>query len=224
MPVVETRIQHEYVMKFLCRREEEGGLGYRQTDPNIVSPDLFIPSQLAEFIENANPIVWRSLMSKYHQDEIALQQALKEEIKARMMDASNAATFINKNRTITFEGETVPLFYVSGTELNGDRDFNKNIFAAVEEMPHNIVTDGITLMRIRPDITFFVNGIFIGYMELKSVTNGQWAATRGRGKIITDYLESVKGMADRERMPCNSLKRQYILWHRISTKPMSCVV
>ena len=200
MPVVETRIQHEYVMKFLCRREEEGGLGYRQTDPNIVSPDLFIPSHLAEFIENANPIVWRSLMSKYHQDEIELQQALKEEIKARMMDASNAATFINKNRTITFEGETVPLFYVSGTELNGDRDFNKNIFAAVEEMPHNIVTDGITLMRIRPDITFFVNGIFIGYMELKSVTNGQWAATRGRGKIITDYLESVKGMADRERM------------------------
>ena len=41
MPVVETRIQHEYVMKFLCRREEEGGLGYRQTDPPIC---LSLPS------------------------------------------------------------------------------------------------------------------------------------------------------------------------------------
>lgn len=200
MPVVETRIQHEYVMKFLCRREEEGGLGYRETDPNIVSPDLFIPSQLAEFVREANPIVWRSLMSRFHQDEIALQQALKEEVKSRLLDSSNAATFINKNRTITFEGETVPLFYVSGTELNGDVDFQKNIFAAVEEMPHNVVTDGITLMRIRPDVSFFVNGIYIGYMELKSVTNGQWAATRGRGKVISDYLEAVKGMADRERM------------------------
>ena len=214
MPVVETRIQHEYIMKFLCRREEEGGLGYRQTDPNIVSPDLFIPSHLAEFVQEANPIVWRSLMSKYHQDEMALAQALKEEVKARMMSASNAATFINQNRTITFEDETVPLFYVSGTELGGDTDFKKNIFAAVEEMPHNIVSDGITLLKIRPDVSFFVNGIFLGYMELKSVTNGQWAATKGRGKIITDYLESVKGMADRERMHPNEVNAEHksTLW------------
>lgn len=209
MPVIETRIQHEYIMKFLCRREEEGGLGYRETDPNIVSPDLFIPSQLTEFVQTANPIVWRSLMSKFHQDEIALGQALKEEVKARLLDASNAATFLNKNRTITFEGETVPLFYVSGTELSGDADFQKNIFAAVEEMPHNIVSDGITLLKIRPDVSFFVNGIFLGYMELKSNTNGQWAKTNGRGKIITDYLESVKGMADRERMHPNEVKTEH---------------
>lgn len=200
MPVVETRIQHEYIMKLLCRREEEGGLGYRETDPNIVSPDLFIPSHLAEFVQTANPIVWKSLMSRFRQDEIALQNALKEEVKARMLESSNAATFINKNRTITFEGETVPLFYVSGTELRGDDDFRKNIFAAVEEMPHCIVSDGITLLKIRPDISFFVNGIYLGYMELKSVTNGQWAATKGRGKIISDYLESVKYMADREHI------------------------
>lgn len=200
MPVVETRIQHEYIMKFLCRREEEGGLGYRETDPNIVSPDLFIPSHLAEFVQTANPIVWKSLMSRFRQDEIALQNALKEEVKARMLEATNAATFINKNRTITFEGETVPLFYVSGTELRGDDDFRKNIFAAVEEMPHCVVSDGITLLKIRPDISFFVNGIYLGYMELKSVTNGQWAATKGRGKIISDYLESVKYMADREHI------------------------
>lgn len=209
MPVVETRIQHEYIMKFLCRKEEEGGLGYRETDPNIVSSDLFIPSQLTEFVQEANPIVWRSLMSKYHQDEIALGQALKNEVKARLLEASNVATFLNKNRTITFEGETVPLFYVSGTELGGDADFQKNIFAAVEEMPHNIVSDGITLLKIRPDVSFFVNGIFIGYMELKSVTNGQWAATKGRGKIITDYLEVVKGMADRERMRPNEVKAEH---------------
>ena len=125
------------------------------------------------------------------------------------MEASNAATFLNKNRTITFEGETVPLFFVSGTELGGDTDFHKNIFAAVEEMPHNIVSDGITLLKIRPDVSFFVNGIFIGYMELKSVTNGQWAATKGRGKIITDYLESVKGMADRERVRPNEVKAEH---------------
>lgn len=202
MPVVETRIQHEYIMKFFCRTEQEGGLGYRETSPNIVSDDLFIPSQLAEFVRSAAPMQWKSLMSKHHQDEMELQEALKEFVKARLLNASNCATFLNqnKNKNIVFEGETIPLFYVSDTELGGDKDFKLNIFSAVEEMPHNIVSNGITLLKVRPDITFFVNGIFIGYLELKSVTNGQNAKDHGRRKIITDYLESVKGMADRQRM------------------------
>jgi len=37
MPVVETRIQHEYVMKFFSRPESEGRLGYQAATPNIVS-------------------------------------------------------------------------------------------------------------------------------------------------------------------------------------------
>lgn len=199
MPVVETRIQHEYVMKFFCRPEAEGGLGYRDTSPNIVSDDLFIPSQLTEFVRTAAPLAWKALLSKHHQDEMELQEALKDFVKERLIISSNSATFLNQNKKVVFEGETIPLFYVSDTELGGDNDFRKNIFSAVEEMPHNIVCDGITLLKVRPDISFFVNGIFIGYLELKSVTNGQNAKNHGRKKILTDYLESVKCMADRQR-------------------------
>lgn len=200
MPVVETRIQDEYIMKFLCRSEQEGGLGYRDTAPSIVSADLFIPSQLGEFIESANPLVWKSLMEKFGHDRQALQNALKEDIRQRLLNSSNVATFLNKNRTITFEGETVPLFFVSNTDLNGDKDFNKNIFAVVQEMPYNVVCDGMTIKRLRPDISFFINGIFLCYLELKSVTNGQTAARQGRGKIICDYLECVQDMTERERL------------------------
>lgn len=199
MPVVETRIQHEYVMKFFCRPEAEGGLGYRDTSPNIVSDDLFIPSQLTEFVRTAAPLSWKALLSKHHQDEMELQEDLKDFVKERLINASNSATFLNQNKKVVFEGESIPLFYVSDTELGGNTDFRKNIFSAVEEMPHNIVCDGITLLKVRPDISFFVNGIFIGYLELKSVTNGQNAKDHGRKKIITDYLEAVKGMADRQR-------------------------
>lgn len=199
MPVVETRIQHEYVMKFFCRPEAEGGLGYRDTSPNIVSDDLFIPSQLTEFVRTGAPLAWKALLSKHHQDEMELQEALKDFVKERLVNSSNSATFLNQNRNVVFEGESIPLFYVSDTELGGDMDFKKNIFSAVEEMPHNIVCDGITLLKLRPDISFFVNGIFIGYLELKSITNGQNAKDHGRKKIITDYLEAVKGMADRQR-------------------------
>ena len=198
MPVVETRIQHEYIMKFFCRTEAEGGLGYRETSPNIVSDDLFIPSQLTEFVRTGAPLAWKALLSKHHQDEMELQEALKDFVKERLVNSSNAATFLNQNRKVVFEGESIPLFYVSDTELGGDTDFKKNIFSAVEEMPHNIVCDGITLLKLRPDISFFVNGIFIGYLELKSITNGQNAKDHGRKKVITDYLEAVKGMADRQ--------------------------
>ena len=197
MPVVETQIQHREVMPFFCRREEEGGLGYRETEPNIISDDLFIPSQLKEFVSKNSPRAWSALRNKYNGDETALVNALKEEIKRRIIVTSNVATFFNSNKSITFEGENITLFYVSGTETTGDADFNKNIFSAVEEMSHTIRCDGMKIETVRPDISFFLNGIFFGYMELKSVTNGQNAKDDGRGKVIGDYLECVKFLADR---------------------------
>lgn len=200
MPMIETRLQHNEIMPFVCRREEEGGLGYRETPANMVSYDLFIPSQLTEFIAQSSPMAWKALIRKYKNDEQQLTRTLIEEIKSRMLESSNAATFLNKNRSITFEGENLQLFYVSGTEINGDNDFHKNIFAAVEEMQHNIVCDGITLEKLRPDISFFINGIFFCYLELKSVTNGQTARKDGRGKVIGDYLQCVKDICDRERL------------------------
>lgn len=66
-------------------------------------------------------------------------------------------------------------------------------------MKHKIVCDGVTLQNLRPDISSFLDGIFIGYMELKSVTNGQTARVQGRGKVIGDDLESVKGVAERAK-------------------------
>lgn len=208
MPVIETQIQHREVIPFFVKSEHEGGLGYRETSANLVSDDLFIPSQLQEFISTSSPMAWKSLISKYHHDEVALINDIKAAILEKMLETSNAATFFNKTQRLTFKGETLQLFYVSGTELNGDQDFEKNIFAVVEEMKHNIVCDGITLQRLRPDVSFFLNGIYLGYMELKSVTNGQRAVDKGRGKVITDYLESVKGLADRQHWNEDALQER----------------
>ena len=158
----ERTIQHDYVMKFICGREEDGGLGYRETGNNVVSNDLFIPAHLAEFISNSEPEVWRRLLSLYKSDEQALLTDLKEEIKARYLDSQNAATFFNKNREINFGGERVPLYYVSGTELREDEDFKKNIFAAVEESSHTVLHNNSKLYTVRPDVTFYLNGIYLG--------------------------------------------------------------
>ena len=42
------------------------------------------------------------------------------DIRTPIEASANVAVFLNKNRTITFGGETLQLIYVSGTELTGD--------------------------------------------------------------------------------------------------------
>lgn len=196
----ERTIQHLYVMEYLCRREDEGGLGYRNTSNNIVSNDLFIPSHLAEFVSQNAPNEWNRLLGKYNHDEQALQTALKEAVKARLLDFQNVAIFFNKTRTINFEGEQLPLFYVSGTELREDEDFKKNIFAAVEESSHTIKVGDTKIYGIRPDVSFYLNGIMIGYMELKCVSMGQNASEQGRTKVVKDYLSTIKALCEQEKI------------------------
>lgn len=80
MTAGETKIQKDYLMEFICRKESDGGLGYRDTSANMVSKDLFIPDQLAEFVKDANKLAWKSLLSNFHNDEDALIHELKDEI------------------------------------------------------------------------------------------------------------------------------------------------
>ncbi len=200
----EKKIQHEYVMEFLCRSEEKGGLGYRAAANNIVSPDFFIPSLLGEFVQRSEPEMWKRLLRRFDNDESKLEEALKNQVKENFLKNQNVAIMFHQNGTINFLGEKVPLFYVSGTELNGDEDFEKNIFTVVEEASHTIQTiEKKKLKTIRPDVSFFVNGIFVGYMELKSNFKGQSAKKEGRGKVVKDYLETIAAYAQQEKLGKN---------------------
>lgn len=191
--MIETELQNDYVMDFLCRRTD--GLGYREVKNTTVNNDLFIPADLKEFVSSQSPTAWRNLRQKHGGDEQEVMQVLMEELKRRLMESTNVALFLNKNRSITLEGETLQIIYVSGTELSGDEEFEKNIFSAVQEMGYRYDHNGTKQFAIRPDVSFFVNGIFLGYLELKSVSNGQTARKHGRDKITTDYLEAMQAYA-----------------------------
>ena len=204
----ELKIQHEYVMEFLCRLEEQGGLGYRNVSNIVVSNDLFIPSIMGEFVKNSQPETWARLLRKFSNDEQTLQNALKDKVKETLLDAQNVAIYINGHKSITFEGEKVWLFYVSGTELKGDEEFKQNIFCAVEESSHTLKVDEVKLYTIRPDIMFFVNGIYIGYMELKSSTKGQTARVNGRQKVAKDYLATLKALTEQEKRDVKAMKQR----------------
>lgn len=190
----ERKIQKDYVMNYFCRREDEGGLGYRNVAPNVVENGMFIPSVLAEFIRVSQPEAWGRLLRKHGNDERALEDALVDAVREKVVDKQNAAIFFNTFKTFGFEGEQLTLFYVPGTELRGDEDFHKNIFCAVEEASHRQKYKGADITSIRPDVTFYLNGIFFGYMELKCVSMGQNAREHGRGKVAKDYLSAVRAI------------------------------
>lgn len=187
----ELDLQGDYVMNFICRRDD--GLRYREVKNTQVNQDLFIPSDLEEFISSTSSKEWKRLLKKYDTSR-DLTNAIIEELKERLLEATNVAIFINNNRTITFGGESLRLFFVSGTELKGDEEFDKNIFSAVEEMPYLYKVDKKTQFSIRPDISFFINGIFLGYAELKSNFNNQSAKVNGRKKSRMTIWKLYKHM------------------------------
>lgn len=187
----ELELQGEYVMDFFCRRAD--GLGFREVKNNAVSPDLFIPTDLLEFLKENSRKQWQILLRKsdYNGDEQKLLRAVMDDIRSKIEASANVAIFLNKNRSISFGGETLQLIYVSGTALRGDEDFKKNIFSAVEEMTYSFHHDGKKVFAFRPDLSFFINGIFLGYAELKSNFTNQTARTNGRAKVTADYLEAI---------------------------------
>ena len=207
----ERKIQKDYVMNYLCRREDEGGLGYRNVAPNIVENGIFIPSVLTEFISTSQPEEWKRLLRKYDNNEKALEDALVEAIREKVVDKQNVAIFFNTFKTITFGGEQLTLFYVPGTELRGDDDFNKNIFCAVEEASYKQKYKGVEITSFRPDVTFYLNGIFFGYMELKCVSMGQNAKEHGRGKVAKDYLSAIRAIVNQEQIDNKMAKEKKAL-------------
>ncbi|MFZ1524294.1 MAG: DEAD/DEAH box helicase family protein, partial [Saprospiraceae bacterium] len=51
---------------------------------------------------------------------------------------------------------------------------------------------GKQYFSFRPDLSFFLNGIFLGYSELKSNWTNQTADKNGRKKVAKDYLSAVQ--------------------------------
>ena len=156
--MVELDLQGDYVLDFFCKEE---GLGYNKVDNNAVNNDLFIPSDLREFVSHASPVAWRNLLGRYNGDEKQLTIELISALKERIKQYKNVAIFFNHTKTFTFQGEQLQIVYVSGTELSGDVQFEKNFFSCVEEVSYTYKLDtGERVYTIRPDLSFFLNGIY----------------------------------------------------------------
>ncbi len=187
----ELDLQDKYLIHFLCERTD--GLRYKEAKANTVSPNFFIIEDLKHFISETelNKNNYRKLLKKFPSEKDLLNaftQFLDEKIKSSM----NMAIFINTYKSVTFEGVKLHLFYPSGSEFEEDNLFDENIFSVVQELPYTFRYEGKQYFSFRPDLSFFLNGIFLGYSELKSNWTNQTAQKNGRNKVSKDYLNAVQ--------------------------------
>jgi type I restriction enzyme R subunit len=185
----ELHLQDKFLIPFF-----RDGLGYKEVKANTITQSLIIEEDLQAFISGTkqNKKPYETLLKKYQGDKKRLLKELIELIQERIASSRNMALFINANKSITLEGVKLHLFYTSDSVIHDNALFDENIFSVVQELPYKYSYQGQPIFSFRPDIVLFVNGIYLGYSELKNNYTNQNSTKNGRGKVIKDYFEAVK--------------------------------
>ncbi|MGH1387456.1 DEAD/DEAH box helicase family protein [Kordia sp.] len=189
----ELGLQQKYILDFLTNHGY--GLRYKEVKANTVSKLCFIKEDLKYVLSETsqNKVAYRKLLKTYSNDEDQLLEEFMTFLNKRIGEQTNMALFFNKNKSVTFKSIKFNLFYPSGTLTGGDALFEENQFSVVQEFPFIYTHEGKQQFHFRPDISFFLNGIFFGYSELKSNYNNQNAHKNGKLKIANDYRKAVTG-------------------------------
>ncbi|NPD86374.1 type I restriction endonuclease subunit R [Lentimicrobium sp. L6] len=187
----ELELQDKYLINFLCERND--GLKYKEVKANTVSQQFFIVEDLKQFISETplNKENYKKLLRKFNSEK-ELMTKFMDFLNQRIKESMNMAIFINNNKTVSFEGFKLHLFYPSGSITHEDKLFDLNIFSVVQELPYTFKFQDKQRFSFRPDLSFFLNGIYLGYSELKSNYNNQNARKNGKNKVAKDYLQAVQ--------------------------------
>lgn len=185
----ELHLQDKFLVPYFVE-----GLGYKEVKANTITNELIIEEDLQAFISETelNKKPYEQLLKKYGGNHKKLLNDAIELVQERCGSARNKALFINANKSITLQSIKLHLFYTSDSVIHDNTLFDQNIFSVVQELPYKYGIEGKQVFSFRPDIVLFVNGIYLGYSELKSNYTNQNAAKNGRGKVIKDYFEAVK--------------------------------
>jgi len=185
----ELHLQDKFLLPFL-----RDSLGYREVKANTVTHSLIIEEDLEAFISETelNRKPYEALLKKYAGNRRALLDDLIELIQERCGSSRNKALFLNANKSIALQGIKLHLFYTADSVIHDNALFEQNIFSVVQELPYKYRYQDKLIYSFRPDLAFFVNGIYLGYSELKSNYTNQSAQKNGRGKVIKDYFDAVR--------------------------------
>lgn len=185
----EVELQDKFLVPFFV-----DNLGYQEVKANTITNALIIEEDLEAFISDTelNRKPYQTLLRKYGGDRAKLLADLIGLIQERIAGSRNMALFFSLNKSVTLRGIKLHLFYPGDSALHGNALFEQNIFAVVQELTYTYNFQGQKIFSFRPDLTLFLNGLYLGYSELKSNYQSQTARKNGRRKVIKDYFEAIK--------------------------------
>lgn len=154
-----------------------------------------VPADLLCFLREGCPLNTAAFGKAIQnfESEVAFFQAFLTEALLPKIEAKSNAAFVLRE-SLNFAGQTFVLWNEApraGADSSAEELFKKNYLRVIPEasferhFPHS----GKRIRR-RPDMVFFVNGLYLAYSELKTAQTGQTAANDGRKKIAHDCVEA----------------------------------
>jgi len=175
---------------------QPGGLDWILGKPaDIDATRWIVPGDLLHFLRDGCPLNTAAFARavKGHDSETAFLHAfLTEALLPKIAAKANAAFVLRES--LSFAGQSFVLWNEApraGADARAAELFTKNFLRVIPEatferqFPHSNKR-----IRRRPDLVFFVNGLYLAYAELKTAQTGQTAAGHGRRKIAHDCVEA----------------------------------
>ena len=175
---------------------QPGGLDWIRGKPTNIDAALWIVKEdLLHFLCEGCPLnaaAFAKASKGYGSDMDFLQAFLAEALLPKIEAKANAAFVLRES--ITFAGQSFVLWNEAprtGADSGAADLFKKNYLRVIPEAPfERIFPHSNKRIKRRPDVVFFVNGLYLAYAELKTAQTGQTAAGHGRKKIAHDCIEA----------------------------------
>lgn len=192
--VKETDVQKEVVLNYIT--DKVNGLGYNEVSANTISNNLIIEKDFINFLKSSQNIKnYNKVLKDYYSgNEKKFQKDIISQVHDDAYSKRNVALFFGK-KTFIFKEHSFVIYNTSESVLKGNELFEENIFSVCEELTYksnDLFKKNEKVYNRRPDLVFFLNGIFFSYCELKFINNGQSAKDHGRDKVISNYSEAIK--------------------------------
>ena len=175
---------------------QPGGLDWILGKPtDIDAARWIVPGDLLHFLREGCPLNAAAFAKavKGYDSEMEFLHAFLAEVLLPKIEAKANAAFVLRE-SLSFAGQSFVLWNEApraGAESNAVDLFKQNLLRVIPEatferqFPHSNKR-----IRRRPDLVFFVNGLYLAYSELKTAQTGQTAAGHGRKKIAHDCVEA----------------------------------
>lgn len=165
----------------------------RMKDANGIERDWHCRKDLLQFLQSStNAAAFREARRQFSDDEAFLDAFIAQVLLPKIMSSVDCIPALRESHS--FAGQTFCLWAPApraGDPNGSDDAFSENILRVVDELPFKRQLPGTLPISRRPDLTFFVNGLYFSYAELKNGFTGQSASGSGRKKIAHDLVEAA---------------------------------